>query len=89
MVEPKEFHRMLDQLRVIHAEERLQQLVDLVPATAIRQRLMAELPALVAQLRQISLSAEEAKALHGSAYGARLTERRQAHLAHYLLDKQK
>jgi tRNA nucleotidyltransferase (CCA-adding enzyme) len=89
MVEPKEFHRMLDQLRVIHAEERLQQLVDLIPATAIRQRLMAELPALVAQLRQISLSAEEAKALHGAAYGARLTERRQAHLAHYLLDKQK
>ena len=89
MVDPSEFYRMLEQLRVTHAEERLLQLVDLIAAAAIRLRLRAELPELIAQLRQISLSAEEAKALRGEAYGEVLNERRQAHLAHYLLDRQK
>jgi hypothetical protein len=80
---------MLEKLRVTHAEERLLQLVDLISAAAIRLRLRAELPELIAQLRQISLSADEAKALQGAAYGEALSERRQAHLTHYLFDRQK
>ena len=36
MVEPSECYRMLEQLRVTHAEERLLQLVDLIAAAAIR-----------------------------------------------------
>jgi tRNA nucleotidyltransferase (CCA-adding enzyme) len=89
MVDPSECYRMLEKLRVTHAEERLLQLVDLISAAAIRLRLRAELPELIAQLRQISLSADEAKALQGAAYGEALSERRQAHLTHYLFDRQK
>jgi tRNA nucleotidyltransferase (CCA-adding enzyme) len=77
MVDPSECYRMLEKLRVTHAEERLLQLVDLISAAAIRLRLRAELPELIAQLRQISLSADA------------LSERRQAHLTHYLFDRQK
>jgi hypothetical protein len=79
---------MLEKLRATHADDRLLQVVDLIESTAMRGRLMEELPKLLAQLRQISLPAKEADQLRGAAYGEALSRLRQDHLAQYIAQKQ-
>ena len=87
-VDPSAVYRMLEKLRATHADDRLLQVVDLIESTAMRGRLMEELPKLLAQLRQISLPAKEADQLRGAAYGEALSRLRQDHLAQYIAQKQ-
>ena len=88
-IDPSAVYRMLEKLRATHADDRLLQVVDLIESTAMRAKLMEELPKLLAQLRQIGLPDKEADQLRGAAYGEALSKMRQDHLSQYLMQERR